>query len=158
MCFAWISEQKAIISLYSINWLVCTTKTESVYCAIRTGYLYRVRINYRWIFAKQYFHKYWTEIHDVTTIWKGNVYSWLYRVRINFRRIFCKTVFSQILNINTWCYYHLKEECLQLIIQSAYKLSEDFLQNRIFTNTKQKYMMLLPFERGMFIVDYKGCV
>jgi len=26
---------------------------------------------------------------------------------------FCKTVFSQILNRNTWCYYHLKEECLQ---------------------------------------------
>ena len=26
---------------------------------------------------------------------------------------FCKTIFSQILNINTWCYYHLKEECLQ---------------------------------------------
>jgi len=25
----------------------------------------------------------------------------------------CKTIFSQILNINTWCYYHLKEECLQ---------------------------------------------
>ena len=26
---------------------------------------------------------------------------------------FCKTIFSQILNRNTWCYYHLKEECLQ---------------------------------------------
>ena len=26
-------------------------------------------------FAKSYFHKYWTEIHDVTTIWKGNVCS-----------------------------------------------------------------------------------
>ena len=24
-------------------------------------------------FAKPYFHKYWTEIHDVTTIWKRNV-------------------------------------------------------------------------------------
>ena len=36
---------------------------------------YRVRINYRRIFAKPYFHKYWTEIHDVTTIWKRNVCS-----------------------------------------------------------------------------------
>jgi hypothetical protein len=27
--------------------------------------------------------------------------------------VFCKTIFSQILNRNTWCYYHLKEECLQ---------------------------------------------
>ena len=27
MCFVWISEQTAIISLYSINWLVCITET-----------------------------------------------------------------------------------------------------------------------------------
>ena len=40
MCFVWISEQTAIISLYNINWLVCITETERVYCAIRTGDLY----------------------------------------------------------------------------------------------------------------------
>ena len=34
MCFTWISEQTAIISLYSINWLVCVTETECVYCAV----------------------------------------------------------------------------------------------------------------------------
>jgi hypothetical protein len=28
------------------------------------------------------------------------------------------------------------------------------LQNHIFTNTEQKYIMLLPFERGMFAVSY----
>ena len=39
MCFVWISEQTAIISLYSINWLVFITETESVYCAVRTGYI-----------------------------------------------------------------------------------------------------------------------
>jgi hypothetical protein len=38
MCFVWISEQTAIISLYSINWLVFVTETECVYCAVRTGY------------------------------------------------------------------------------------------------------------------------
>ena len=27
------------------------------------------------------------------------------------------------------------------------------LQNHIFTNTEQKYMTLLPFERGMFAVS-----
>jgi hypothetical protein len=27
------------------------------------------------------------------------------------------------------------------------------LQNHIFTNTEQKHMMLLPFERGMFAVS-----
>jgi len=39
MCFVWISEQTAIISLYNINWLVFMTETECVYCAVRTGYL-----------------------------------------------------------------------------------------------------------------------
>jgi hypothetical protein len=39
MCFVWISEQTSIISLYSINWLVCITETECVYCAVWTGYL-----------------------------------------------------------------------------------------------------------------------
>jgi len=39
MRFVWISEQTAIISLYNINWLVCITETECVYCAVRTGYL-----------------------------------------------------------------------------------------------------------------------
>ena len=36
MCFVWISEQTAIISLYSINWLVYIIQTECVYCAVRT--------------------------------------------------------------------------------------------------------------------------
>ena len=39
MCFVWISEQTAIISPYNINWLVFITETESVYCAVRPGYL-----------------------------------------------------------------------------------------------------------------------
>jgi hypothetical protein len=36
MCFVWISEQTAIISVYSINWLVFITETECVYCAVQT--------------------------------------------------------------------------------------------------------------------------
>ena len=35
MCFVWIWEQTAIISLYSINWLVFITETEGVYYAVR---------------------------------------------------------------------------------------------------------------------------
>jgi len=31
MCFVWIWEQTAIISLYSINWLVFITEIKSVY-------------------------------------------------------------------------------------------------------------------------------
>ena len=38
MCFVWICEQTAIISLYSINWLVSITETECVYCAVRSTF------------------------------------------------------------------------------------------------------------------------
>ena len=41
MCVAWISEQTAIISLYSINVSVFITEAESVYCAVRTGSSYQ---------------------------------------------------------------------------------------------------------------------
>jgi len=37
MCFVWISEQTAIISLYNINWPVFIAEKGSVYCAVRTG-------------------------------------------------------------------------------------------------------------------------
>ena len=54
----WISEQTAIISLYNINWLVCITETQCVYCAVRTAYwniiqdnhvLQRVNCNYGYV-------------------------------------------------------------------------------------------------------------
>ena len=38
MCFVWIWEQTTIISLYSINWQVCITETECVYCAVRAEF------------------------------------------------------------------------------------------------------------------------
>ena len=37
MCFVWIWKQTAIISLYSINWLVCITEMDCIYCEVRTG-------------------------------------------------------------------------------------------------------------------------
>ena len=40
----WVAEQTAIIYLYSINWLVCITERESVYCAVRTGSLYIIQV------------------------------------------------------------------------------------------------------------------
>jgi hypothetical protein len=40
LCFVWISEQTAIISLYSINWLVCITETE---CLLRgTDWIFKL--------------------------------------------------------------------------------------------------------------------
>jgi len=44
ICFVWISEQTAIISLYSINWLVFITETECVYCGVRTAYLNKFKL------------------------------------------------------------------------------------------------------------------
>ena len=38
MCFVWIWEQTAIISLYSIDWLVFITATECVYCVVRSTF------------------------------------------------------------------------------------------------------------------------
>ena len=46
MCFVWIWEQTAIISLYSINLLVFITETECVYCAVRTGSLYTASLTF----------------------------------------------------------------------------------------------------------------
>jgi len=45
MCFVWISEQTAIISLYNINWLVFVTQPQCVYCAVRTEALYVIQAN-----------------------------------------------------------------------------------------------------------------
>jgi len=44
VCFVCISEQKVIISLYSINWLVFINETERVYCAVRTGSLNNTQV------------------------------------------------------------------------------------------------------------------
>ena len=61
MCFMWIWEQTAIISLYNINWLVFITQTECVYCAVRTGslcvcvciyiyiYIFNVILGLKWL-------------------------------------------------------------------------------------------------------------
>ena len=38
MCFVWIWEQTAIISLYSNNWLDFITETDCVYCAVRSTF------------------------------------------------------------------------------------------------------------------------
>jgi len=46
MCFVWISEQTAIISLYSINWPVFIADKESVYCAVRAESLTRIQVNF----------------------------------------------------------------------------------------------------------------
>jgi hypothetical protein len=46
MCFVWISEQTAIISLYSINWLFFAAEKEGVFCAVRIEYLSKIYVNF----------------------------------------------------------------------------------------------------------------
>jgi len=38
VCFVWVSEQTAIISLYRSKRLVFITETENVYCVVRTEF------------------------------------------------------------------------------------------------------------------------
>jgi len=38
MCFVWISDQRANISLYSINWMVFINQKEWVYWAVRSNF------------------------------------------------------------------------------------------------------------------------
>jgi hypothetical protein len=40
MCCVWISEKPVTFALYIINRSVIVTKVESVYCAVRTEFLY----------------------------------------------------------------------------------------------------------------------
>ena len=46
MCFVWIWEQTAIISLYSINWQVFVTETQCVFCAVRIECLHAMQIKF----------------------------------------------------------------------------------------------------------------
>ena len=41
MCFVWLSEEIVTFALYIINSLVFITEVEGVYCAVRTGFLYK---------------------------------------------------------------------------------------------------------------------
>jgi hypothetical protein len=44
MCIVWTLEQTAVILLCHINWLVCISQMESVYCAVRTESLILIQV------------------------------------------------------------------------------------------------------------------
>jgi len=58
MCFVWIWEQTATISLYSIDWPEFITEAECVYCAVRPGYLNIIQVNPS-IFRSRWLLSYW---------------------------------------------------------------------------------------------------
>jgi hypothetical protein len=85
MCFVWIWEQTAIISLYNINWLVSITEMECVYCAVRTVFLgiievYSVHVKYL-----------------VDTVTLGQVFSCQYR-----------SIVAPCSSLSTCCFYEDK--------------------------------------------------
>jgi hypothetical protein len=50
-------------------------------------------------FAKPCFHKYWTETHDVTTIWNKNVYSFIVTLNDVDVRFTCYTADVQAIHL-----------------------------------------------------------
>jgi hypothetical protein len=91
VCFVWISEQTAIISLCNINWLVFITETECVYCTVRTECSIAVQIN---IASSKVFASAWVR-------WQS---LWL-RPDVSRRRctdvLYCETQFPLGIPINT---------------------------------------------------------
>jgi len=72
MCFVWIWEQTAIISLYSIDWLVFITETECVYCAVRsTFYVLPTQCIYVFCVDLRTYSDYFTVQH-----WLVGFYNW----------------------------------------------------------------------------------
>ena len=45
VCFVWISEETAFISLCNLNWLVFITELKCVYCAVRIEFLHFTELN-----------------------------------------------------------------------------------------------------------------
>ena len=129
VCFVWISEQTAIISLYSINWLVCITETECVYCAVRTGYAVNLifkRLKHHPYFvvtahSAKWCHQVWCRRCDMAQcnadclrrdIWgshsgvlKG---SSLVGCVSSFRRFECIMFFRKVANHSTTSYTHTR--------------------------------------------------
>jgi hypothetical protein len=84
----WISEQTAIISLYNINWLVCITETECVYCTVRTESLYIIQVNLSLQRGKQEHSKQ----HTVSTVWNS----------VSFSSVCVCVCMLNIINKGTW--------------------------------------------------------
>ena len=77
MYFVWIWEQTAIISLYSIKWLVFITETGSVYCAVRTEWRFFVRNLHVLVLPRKQLH---------TTDWRSGSCVWTPGCCIEVRR------------------------------------------------------------------------
>jgi len=122
MCFVWISEQIAIISLYNINWLVCITESECVYCAVRTGSLYINQTDLRQCRSsyEMYTHRYNTSACFEKG--KHKIYSYVeHRQGCKAMRVVCPTsLFETAVSALCWRMSQKRE----LLLSNFIKISE----------------------------------
>ena len=94
MCFVWIWEQTAIISLYSIDWLVFITETKCVYCAVRsTFYVLPTQIIYVFCVDLRTNSDYFTVQHwlvgfynrDGQCLLRGTDWVFIYKIDVSSR-------------------------------------------------------------------------
>ena len=118
MRFVWIWEQIAIISLYSINWLVSITETECVYCAVRTGSLYRIQVmRFVWIWEQiaiiSLYSINWLDcITETECVYCAVRTGYLYRIQVmGFVWIWEQTAIISLYSIN-WLVCITETECL----------------------------------------------
>ena len=98
MCFVWIWEQTAIISLYNINWSVCITETECVYCAVRTGSLYIIQVILSTCFSAMSFEGDLLRTARHSASVPLQAHPWPVRTNVDGQSIYSDTM----ININTW--------------------------------------------------------
>jgi hypothetical protein len=69
------NQVKRIVKLHGLHnhWRQITHKSEEAVVGLFLQGAHKLSE----YFAKPYFHKYWSEIHYVTTIWKKNIFSFI---------------------------------------------------------------------------------
>ena len=78
MCFMWIWEQTAIISLYSVNWLVFKTMTGFQFYDLQPHFIFDIK-NQDWIFSLPQLYISHSQLHLLATFcifdtWRTNLY------------------------------------------------------------------------------------
>ena len=125
MCFVWIWEQTAIISLYSINWLFFVTETECVYCAVRTGSLYIIQVMcFVWISEQTviislYNINWLVFITETECVYFAVRTGSLYIIQVMwFVWISAQTVIISLYNIN-WLLFITEMKCVYCVVRAG---------------------------------------
>jgi hypothetical protein len=110
-----ISEKTAIISLYNINWMVCITETECVYCAVRTGSLnvtYFERASFACFPPRSKIAFYYSTHHHWYT--KGDIENCESSITLQGLRLFSFSHISNLLLCRQMWLWHWKERLYKI--------------------------------------------